>query len=99
MRTQQQDAPGRAMTVNVATASTGVSFNPGVTVTKTATGAYTVKVSGLRAILSAIGSINTGGFVAVAISAQPDTLAVNTWNSAAVATDIAFNLIIAGFAR
>jgi len=98
MRTQTQDAPQRPRTTTFSTDTAATTY-PDVTVTKTATGTWTVRVRGYRAILTATAQPGGGGagFTVVGLT-QPDTVNVWTYNNSAAAADLVFRLAVAGIA-
>jgi hypothetical protein len=101
VRTQQQDAPARTITVSGWVNADGtILYGDGTfTVTKAGAGSYTVRCSNLRAVRSAaavLGSV--AGFCVVGVS-QPDAITVQTYNSAAAGNDQIFSFAVTGYAK
>jgi hypothetical protein len=102
MRTQQQDAGGRLVTVvGILNANGSVfqgddSFIP----SKTGTGAYSLRFPGLKAIRSSVTTI--GGMAGAAVPTaviQPNQINVTTYSTAWAAVDASFHFTVTGYPK
>lgn len=100
MRTLEQDTRTvRRISTAVVNADGSINNGTGFTVTKTGTGAYTIRFQGYRALTGATCSLGAGVGVTVVSVTQPNTVTVNIYTMASVAVDVAFYLTVDGLAR
>ena len=100
MRTQQQDAPTRLVTISGAVNASGaIQSGTGFTVTKGGVGAYTIYFTpALRALVAWVAATyGSAGFV-ILISSTARSVALNTNSYTGAGADVGFQFTAAGLA-
>jgi hypothetical protein len=102
MRAAPQDTQGGVKTVNGGVSAAGaIGSGTGFTVTKTATGQYTVRfVPAFKALHSVVATVAAGNTANVLLSTAADSFSILTFaTSTNAATDTAFQFTATGMAR
>jgi hypothetical protein len=98
VRSLQKDRDG-TVTVNGAVNAAGnIISGVGFSVSKTGTGAYTVRFPQIRALLNAVTVPASGAFLGASL-ASPSSVGVVTYNSSATPTDYAFTFSVTGLSN
>lgn len=102
MRSGAADAAERIVRVSgvVDTSGSITVGNGQFTITKGATGIYTLRLFGLRAIRSVVTTLDGGaGTATPGTFVQPGTVQINVYNATGVATDYFWSFVAEGIAR
>lgn len=100
MRSPQADRDGtRTIRGSVIATSGAIKSGTGFTVVRNSAGNFTVRFSGLRAILSINAAIQQSGGFIVANPSSVDTVTITVYNTTTVQADFDWSFEVTGLAR